>query len=557
MSVGDNPFVIELGRSPTTHISGKNGTGKSSLLVEGVFYALFGKSFRGLTLDMLMNNKNKKAMKVALEFERNGKQYVVTRGHKPKIFTIEVLVDGKLEALPENSKVGDLQATLESILGYDSAAFIKVVTIGHANYKSFLNLTAAERRAFVDYSLNTEIFTNMSKQAKKDLDGVKTSIQEKNQRLDVVRAIYNTKLAQIEAQKQSSDKEVEAFKLEIKQTLNMIEILQRQEEKIKQDLVPDVSSEIAEVKAEIVDLGIEARTIHYRIDRLQKEVNFFDSNTDCPSCKQNISHEHVSEIKSDRLAVIANLNESIAVIESKITALRLKETEYNTVINKNNETNQTLNNYRKEIAGLTQHATQVGKQLKALEIKEAAAIIDVDNEKIEIQALVQAIDELKKTQELYQKAIELLKDSGVKTAVISKYLPIFNQYVNQYLDILEFEERIRFDENFNEQFIGRYIGEKTYNSFSQGERERIDLALMFAWRSIIAISTGANTNLLVLDEIGGSSLDDDGIEGLFRIIDKICNDQNVFIISHRVEAKERCRSSIKLQKKDGFTRIVS
>lgn len=551
MAVGDNPFVIQLDRSPTTHVSGKNGTGKSTLLVESVFYALFGKSFRGLTLDLLINDINLKGMKVVLEFERNGKNFVLTRGHKPKIFTLEM--DG--QPVPENAKIGDLQANLENILGYDAASFIKVVTIGHANYRPFLKLTAAERRVFVDYSLNTEIFTMMAKQAAQDVKDQKALVDKTDSELAKIEAVYKSKLDIIEKQKESTDGKVLKLKEELAVQLQNIAGYNRQVKELN-STIPDVDLNRREVvNKRSNDIDYEIRQLKRDNEEITRQITFYEVNTTCPTCQTEMTDKHREDHLSELRLKQQGNNSNISTLDAEQTACKQEWLDIDDIRQKAEAIKSQVRILESNISNATAEARRIGKQIE--ELSKPSVEVSVEEEKAQIQQLHAKRAEQDLKLQMLQKAQILLKDTGVKTAVISKYLPIFNQYVNQYLDILEFPQRIRFDENFKEQFIGRYVGEKNYESFSQGERERIDLALMFAWRSTIAISTGANTNLLVLDEIGGSSLDEDGIEGLFRIVEKVCDEQNVFIISHRVEAKERCRSSIHLKKKDGFTRIVS
>lgn len=551
LSVGDNPFSIQLDRSPTTHVTGKNGVGKSSILAEGLTYGLFGKSFRGLTLDALTNNINKKGMWVEVEFVRGdaGNTYTLTRGHKPKVF--ELKLNG--EALPEQSKNKDLQQVVERLLGFDYSSFIKTIVLGHANYKSFLNLTTAERRAFVDFSLNTEIFTLMAKQAAVDLREHKALVQEKIQRKNVVESVYQSKLNIIEQQSQDNELRVAELRNELGKALALIE----QERQIKEQIaatMPVVNKALKqEVQARLTAIRSEIVSLEWEIDRQQKDVSFFKQNETCPTCSTLMTEEHRESHISTYSDAISKCQAQILSHKDEMDGLQLQMEKLLEVETKAYQIEQSVNLKEREIQQLCSNAQQLGTLISKL--SQPSQIIEIETEKRELVELKEELTALDKETTRYQSAVELLKDTGIKTAIVTKYLPIFNQYVNQYLDILEFGVRVRFDANFNEQFIGRYVDEYTYQSFSQGERERIDLALMFAWRAVIALSTGVNTNLLILDEIGGSSLDAEGVEGLFRVLDATCTDQNVFIISHRLEAAERCRSTIKLIKKDGFVRL--
>jgi DNA repair exonuclease SbcCD ATPase subunit len=551
LTVGDNPITILLDRAQTTAITGKNGVGKSSLTSESVSFALFGKSFRGINKSELINTTNRKAALVVVEFDIGSTPYKVSRGIKPDVFTIEK--SGQL--LPEVS-ASEMQATLDGILGFDHAMFCSSIALGYANYTPFMEMTKAQRRQFVEDALGLSVFADMNKIIKSQLSAHNASMTEINTKIAKTESYIEATESSNEYIKQTIDKELANINTDIEKILESV----KEQKATLTGLVEQIDSFSIDqtftnsLRAEIVKVQADKSYSERERNTVLKTLEFYKANSTCPTCKTEMTEAHRKDHIDTAKVTITSLDSVIKEAEETLESLteKLKE-------NVQNITTVTgLEAEAQRVKAKITHEVSRAKFLKAEAVKRkefSTTTIDTTEQKELLKRLSSDLDAALVRQEEFKIAVDLLKDSGIKASVVENFLPTLNAKINQLLETIGFGVRIQFDSEFQESLIGRYADEFSYKSLSQGERERMNLAIIFAWNALMG-RDGANTSLLILDEIGMSALDADGVQSLFRLVDTEYSDKNVFVISHNPEVVHQCKSHIKFTKKDGFARIV-
>ena len=557
MSIGDNPISISLDRSITTLITGGNGCGKSSLGPEGLTYALFGKSFRGLNKPQLVNTVNQKNCLATIEFTKNSDSYKVIRGMKPGIFEI-YKNDSPID---ESSSVRDFQSVLEDILGFTYNEFIKTIVLGNANYKPFLQLSAGERRTYVESLLGLSIFTDMNKNLKLRFTALKDSIERKSYDKKLKSEIITEKMIFMnhlieseEFQKQTQNAKIEKYKQELDNNqllidAHMLQLIDIDPIKTELDLI---DSTIAEYSKQIIGCEQEQR-------REYKALEFFK---DKATAKCNVCFQKITEkFKTDTIVITERILDQLK--QKKIELIAINDSMYDNrnklekIIDFQFDLETTINQLKKANLDIESRMQDVLVDVDfqvAIRLKSTTA--EIEKLKIELQDVTNELDLQLEDKRILDVAAELLKDTGIKSSIIKRYIPMINSYINHYLDVLDFGVQCILDDQFNDTMKGRFANEFTYLNLSQGERTRIDLAILFALRQVSAVCSGVDVNVLILDEVCDSSLDASGVDALFTIIEEACQNQNVFIISHRPDVSEKCRSSIVLEKCNGYTRIV-
>lgn len=551
MSVGDIAITVGLDTHRTLGVSGKNGSGKSTLNSDAITFALFGKSFRGLTKSNLINTTNKKGAFVTLNFTVNSTKYKVTRGIKPDVFTIEQ--NGSL--LDESAAAKDQQAVLESILGFDYTMFIKTIALGYANYTPFVVMTAAQRRAFVETALGLSIFTDLNKVVKADASANQATILELNKKLSVKQATLETHQSHNEKSRVAADglvaerkEKLADFAAAIKEKKKAIADAENQIH--DHQYCPDVHKTNMDV---LHQYTTELATNESERNRLTKEFNKVETEINCPTCGSPFDANH-------RQQHLDELKQKLAMVDENIDSLSFAK-------NCTADTIKIIEASKQELDGLKMHRDQLQytynqdvTRAKAImadieRLQVPIALVDTKPLETEIERLERDLGALLVKQEEYQIAVELLKDSGIKASIIEKYIPVLNSKVNEMLDMIGFGVRLKFDNEFNETLTGRYADEFSYNSLSQGERERMNLAIMFAWQQVMQMASGIDCNVLILDEIGSSALDGDGVAAMFSILEKSCAEKNVIIITHDSNALSMCGHVMYVRKENGFTKI--
>ena len=557
LSTGDVPTTVFFDRSPTTLIIGENGSGKSTIL-DALTFVLFGKAFRNINKSQLVNTINEKGLLVTIDFLVGNKSFTVRRGVKPNIF--EVLQDGKMIDQLANNR--DYQEYLEKvILKLNYKSFTQIVVLGSSTFEPFMQLKQSDRRTIVEDLLDIQIFSSMNSLLKVRNSELKTTITDNENKREL--NVSKTKLQKNYIERLTEDNETDVLK---KQTdISTFE----DQKKFAVESFTAFHNEIKELSEKLVkeekvqtkksDFTNLQNQIEVKLKQDQKEVKFYEKNSTCSTCKQHIDDEFKKDKITSLSTNIEEKEQGLEKISTEIEQLKIQIEEFRNIGKQISEKNNQLAATKSKIESLDNNIDRAKKDIDDLKDKK-----ELDNSELNVlQLLEKELIELKKdyeeqceTKQLYGYAYELLRDSGIKTKIIRQYVPIINKYVNKYLNELEFLINFSIDENFNETIRSQYRDEFSYSSFSEGEKMRIDLALLFTWRMVAKLKNSVNTNLLILDEVFDSSLDADGTEAFLKILNSLDEKTNVFVISHKGEILyDKFRSTIKFVKEKQFSKI--
>ena len=557
LSTGDTPTVIPLNKDSATLVVGSNGAGKSTML-DAISYALFGKPHRNINRPQLVNSINNKKLLVEVQFIIGPNKYRVVRGMKPNIF--EIYHNDKL--LNQESHSRDYQKILETnILKLNHKSFHQVVVLGSGNFIPFMQLPSHQRRNVIEDLLDIGIFTKMNTLVKDRCSKIKSDILDTDQQINIIKeqislqAKHITELKNIDIQQSTKAlKQIESISTEI-------DLLEKRNNELQSNY-DEVAPSLLNKKNAAIDkqnsLNEFKIQINTNIKKVVKDARFFEDNDCCPTCDQTISSEVKKTKKLESQTKAQELNDGLKVLEDKIKSANAKFDATNEAYIKIQDilsdirSNQNLvSNLHKQMSGLQNQNNSVNK---LTDTKEAEA--DLDKRKVQYEETLQNKSSQLETRSYYDAIGELLKDTGIKTKIIRQYLPVMNNLINKYLNILDFFVKFDLDESFNETIKSRHRDEFSYASFSEGEKSRIDLALLFAWRQIARMKNSANTNLLILDETFDSSLDVDGVDNLLKILYSLKKDTNVFIISHKKDVLDgKFPSKIEFEKVNNFSRV--
>tara|TARA_R110002167_G_scaffold13992_1_gene57253 strand:+ start:8490 stop:10217 length:1728 start_codon:yes stop_codon:yes gene_type:complete len=557
LSTGDTPTVIPLNTDSATLVVGANGAGKSTML-DAISYALFGKPHRNINRPQLVNSINNKKLLVEVKFSLGSNNYRVVRGMKPNIF--EIYHNDTL--LNQESHSRDYQKVLETnILKLNHKSFHQVVVLGSSNFVPFMQLPSYQRRNVIEDLLDIGIFTKMNTLIKDRYSKMKSDIIDTDQQLSIIkeqivlqsRHIANLKNIDIQ-QSTKALKQIESMQSEVDLLQNRNNDLQSKHDKIAPSRLADKNSAI-ENQNSLVGYKIQINT---NISKIVKDAMFYENNDCCPTCDQLITAEVKGVKKAEAQEKAQSLNHGLQLLEEKIAAA-------NKVFDSTNEAYNAINDLLSDIRSNQSLIGNLHKQISDLQTQEnaeneltdtKAAELDLDSRKVQYENALSNKSSQLETRSYYDAIGEMLKDTGIKTKIIRQYLPVMNKLINKYLNILDFFVKFDLDESFNETIKSRHRDEFSYASFSEGEKSRIDLALLFAWRQIAKMKNSANTNLLILDETFDSSLDVDGVDNLLKILYSLKKDTNVFIISHKKDVLDgKFPSRIEFEKVNNFSRI--
>ena len=557
LSTGNAFSEIRLDASPATLIVGANGAGKSTFL-DAMCYALFNKPFRKITISQLVNAVNEKDLLVELEFTIGSREYMVRRGRKPNVFEI-YLNDTKTK---EEASTLEQQKYLEqSILGLNYKSFTQVVVLGSSCFVPFMQLTPPNRREVIEDLLDIRIFSTMNGILKERCKGIRENIREVEYQFDLAKNKVETQQALIEHLKEQSNANTTRRKAEIKTVEKEI-----QDITIVVDKDLDLSKSYEEslvdyqnVDASLSQLRIYESRFKDKQKAFKKEYKFFESNEHCPTCQQTITEELRTNKKSGITDQLTQIEKATEQLRGELDDILVKISEKNDIVKELSRCQQAISESQREI----QYRK---RQIKAIEkkIDEATGSnSSLKKEKDKLKQLAKdglkveesLLDE-KRVRDNYNTVTNMLRDTGIKSTIIKKYLPIMNQLINRYLKELDFYVSFELDENFLETIKSRFRDEFSYASFSEGEKMRIDLALLFTWRTIAKMKNSANTNLLILDEIFDSSLDTSGTDDFLKILHTVSDKTNVFVISHKTESlQDKFASTLRVEKKQNFSVI--
>jgi DNA repair exonuclease SbcCD ATPase subunit len=558
LSTGNQPNTLLLNKSTTTLIIGKNGEGKSTCL-DALCFGLFGKPFRNINKNQMINSINGKNALVEIEFSIGKKEYKIIRGIKPNIF--EIYLDGVMVNQDAASK--DYQKILEQqILRLNYKTFTQVVILGSASFVPFMQLSSAQRREVIEDILDIKIFSTMNSLLKEKANATKDEISRVEASLNLAKQKVESQQAIIKTIAEAKTNAIENIRAKI--SANTAEILSGESE------IELIISEINTLKASINDKENVTEDIDkaksfrskflQQIETCEHNSEFFNAHDVCPSCRQGIPEEHKSNIVEELNAQLVEQNRKVGELETVLSRLNENLRKINEIQSKITEKNIELSTKNSAISLLNKQVKSLQEEVESTKTDTA----NLDEEKVKLKELAQdalnninAKKELDSTKELYEVASALLRDTGIKTAIIREYLPVMNKLINQYLNQMDSYIHFELDEAFNETIKSRFRDEFTYASFSEGEKMRIDLAILFTWRQIAKLKNSVNTNLLMLDEIFDSSLDVNGTDYFLNLMSTLGEQSNVFVISHKGDQLfDKFRSVIRFEKRNDFSVIV-
>lgn len=558
LSTGNQPTEILLNRSPSTLIIGENGAGKSTIL-DAICFALFNKAFRNISKPQLLNSINQKQLIVELEFSIGRKEYRIVRGHKPAVF--EIYLDGNF--LNQEADSRDYQKFLEeSILKLNYKSFTQIVILGSASFTPFMQLPPSHRREIIEDLLDIRIFTSMNQILKDKQSQLKDAIRQIDSEIEVHKErvrIQDEYIKTLEVDRQNRSKEIQdsidTTAAEIRTAADQVANIESVVHRLRSQ-IDDEDSQIDKAR-KLADLQ---RKMTEKIGKAQNEIAFYHDNDNCPTCQQGLPHELKSEAIAAQNAKMAEIQEALTALSNNITAVQQRLDVIHGISNQISTHNQEIISHNNTIIAGQKYIQKLQAELAT----HTETTENIDEEKGKLRGLAREV--VIKTQEktalneekYYQEiASSLLKDTGIKTKVIRQYLPAINKLVNKYLHAMDFFVSFELDEAFNETIKSRHRDDFSYASFSEGEKQRIDLALLFTWRTIAKMKNSAATNLLLLDEVFDSSLDNNGTEYLMNVLNTLGEDTNVFVISHKGDQLfDKFRSVVKFEKYQNFSRIA-
>jgi DNA repair exonuclease SbcCD ATPase subunit len=562
LSTGNAWTEIKLNKSKSTLIVGENGAGKSTIL-DALSYALFSKPFRKINKTQLINSINGKGTEVQVDFSIGSNEYRIERAiNKYGSSKFEIYKNDKL--VDQSANARDYQEMLErNILKLNHKSFSQIVVLGSATFMPFMQLSAQNRREVIEDILDIQIFSTMNVLLREKVAANKDKLNDVVYQCDLIKEKIELQRRHIESLKKDTDKRISQHKQKIQQCSDeidqhntVVEGLNAQIEQLQESISDKASLKKKKEKIEQLEYKISDK-----IKTLEKEITFYEHYDECPTCKQDLDSMFVEkkvETQKFKLeetsAGFASLQQEYQKITDRMQQIQDVQQQINDLLSEVNTNTSHINALYKLQGSIEQEITELQQETgtdndesgRLKQLEDQLTNVSSERESLSIQKSVYDIAQL------------ILKDSGIKTKIIRQYVPVMNKLINKYLAAMDFFVQFELDESFNETIKSRFRDEFSYASFSEGEKMRIDLALLFTWRAIAKLRNSVSTNLLIMDEVFDSSLDSNGTEEFLKIIGELTSDANVFIISHKGDQLyDKFHSVIKFEKHKNFSRIAA
>ena len=556
-SFGTNFSEIKLDNHKTTLVTGTNGHGKSFALLDSLCFGLFGKPFRPINIPQLVNTVNGKNCLVEIEFNKAGSHYLVRRGLSPKIF--EIIKDGDM--IDQNAKSKDYQEMFEEhILGFDYAAFKQVVILGKSNFIPFMQLTPSERRKIIEGLLDLDILANMNQHVKGQLSSLKVSIGEHESLVKIAHEKIKSQKEFIDQVKTSNADDINVLINRIKEYQDQIDqdkVLVKTElddHKKFGEQITKINKKIESLK-DVPSMLVKTETLHAT---LLDDIKALEENATCKCCLQVLPKDQKQKHLEEKRKKAKDCSEALKVAEKKNIELEASKKEYEKLMVLSRAKVQDINALNYRIGNAESNIKVIEKDKKDKEASSNISILEnslneSENKKNDI---AKKLESFISQQIHYDVVYDILKDGGLKSRIIKHYVPIINGLVNKFLGKLNLYVDFTIDEEFKETIKSRYRDAFSYSSFSEGEKQRIDLAILLTWREVAKMKNSLNCNLLIFDEILDSSLDAAGTEAFMKVLNKMKNKCSIYIISHKADALvDKFDQTLQFEKKNNFSRI--
>ena len=557
LSTGNFFTELNLDGNNTTLIVGSNGSGKSTML-DALCFVLFGKPFRNINKGQLVNTINQKDCTVEIEFDTGNKSYKIVRSIKPNLF--EIYCNGHL--INQDAAVKDYQEHLEKfILKLNYKSFTQIVLLGSASFTPFMQLSASDRRSIIEDLLDIQIFSRMNSVLKDKFLLLKEKHSQTKYAVDLKSEKIQYQIQFIDSLKKNNAAQISSKQQDIANTQHLVMESETKCTATQQNL-SDLCVQISDkdkVTGKIAKFSGIKLNLGKTLKKVNTDISFYHDNNDCPTCKQTIGDEYKSHIIEERTKKLEEVNDALKKVDGEIDVLNARYEDIQVFVDEIQALNSQLTFEQSEIKANRRYIESLKKEIERLSLVKD----DLQTEETKLATLYQELAELEteirvisEERLYYEVAISLLKDTGIKTKIIRQYIPVINKLVNKYLASLEFFVNFNLDESFKETIKSRHRDDFTYASFSEGEKQRIDMALMLTWRAVAKLKNSASTNILILDEIFDSSLDTNGTEDLMKILNML-EGSNLFVISHKGDIlQDKFTNVIRFEKVNNFSRIA-
>ena len=558
LSTGNTFTEIDLNSNKTTLVVGQNGAGKSTML-DAISFALFGKSHRNINKAQLVNSINSKGAHVEVEFSIGKSDYKIIRGIKPNIF--EIWGNGKM--MNQSSHAKEYQKILEqNILKLNHKSFHQVVVLGSSSFIPFMQLSSVNRRDVIEDLLDINVFSKMNVILKEKQSGIKDQLKDIGYRIDLIKNKITTQTKYIQDIKTLTDENKREYEYRIRTAQASINDLQAANSELSlglEESIRETEDRMAALSDKRQGLLLRGQDTQTKAKQVAERAMFFEENEVCSVCDQAISNAH-------KHIILQSAKEEARTLQSTKVEIGRQGSQVEKEIS---ETNELLQSLRSRVSQLAENNAQISTHQSNIqsyqEYLDKGVSADLKEAEGDLSTLVHDKDSMLETkfemsEEFSYNAVmaEMLKDTGIKTKIIKQYIPVINQLVNQYLQVLDFFVHFNLDESFTETIRSRHRDDFTYDSFSEGEKQRIDLSLLFTWRQIAKMKNSIATNLLILDETFDSSLDHEGVDNLLKILYTLGDDTNIFVISHKGEILDgKFSTKLEFKKEKNFSKMVA